>query len=241
MWSPDPTYVWKRIPFYAFRDAQCLGYDCLFCTENSHTDVESRARGLFSSCSSLTKFGVNSAWASASPDGQWWVFSALLRSCVCSKVQKLHFHSQCILVQAHRKVVGGNSGIPVTGFIIFRFYLILTGPSATLRVDSALSPAMFLILLLITSFCSLSFCTWCCFFHAGREGSLKSNLQILLYRAPCIPDRLSAVLQGFSWRRWWWDKPWDRAKGIYKYWSFISCVILVVMKTSVREVQPLGW
>lgn len=114
------------------------------------------------------------------------MFSALLRSCVCSKVQKVLFHSQCILVQAHRKVVGGNSGIPVTAFIVFCFYLILTGPSAMLRVDSALSPAMFLILLLITSFCPLSFCTWCCFFHAGREGFLKSNLQILLYRAPCI-------------------------------------------------------
>lgn len=96
-------------------------------------------------------------------------FSALLCSCVCSKVQKVHFDSQCVLVEAHRKVVGGNSGIPVTGFIVFHFYLILTGPSAMLIVDSALSPFIFLILLLVISFCPLSFCTWCCFFHADRE------------------------------------------------------------------------
>lgn len=91
--------------------------------------------------------------------------------------------------------------IPVTIFIVFHFYLILTDLFAMLIADSALPSSMLLILLLITSFCSLFFCTWCCFFSADKSGFLKSSLQILLYPVFCIPDSLSAgiaALQGFS-------------------------------------------
>lgn len=110
--------------------------------------------------------------------------------------------SQEILVEKHKEVVGGNCGIPVTVFIGFHFYLILTGLSVMLIMDSAPHPSMLLILWLIISFCSLSFCTSCCFFSADKEGFLKSSLQILLYPVFCIPDRLSAgiaALRGSSW------------------------------------------
>lgn len=75
--------------------------------------------------------------------------------------------------------MGRNCGIPVTIFIVFHFYLILPDLSVMLTVDSALPPSMLLMLLLIISFCSLSFCTWCWFFSADQEGFLKSSLQIL--------------------------------------------------------------
>lgn len=80
----------------------------------------------------------------------------------------------------------------MTIFIVFYFYLILRDLSSMVIVDSALPPSMLLTLLLVISFCSLSFCTWCCFFSADKEGFLTSSLQILLYPVFCIRHRLSA-------------------------------------------------
>lgn len=52
----------------------------------------------------------------------------------------------------------------MTIFIAFHFYLILTDLSTMLIVDSALPSSLLSTLLLIISFCSLSFCTGCWFF-----------------------------------------------------------------------------
>lgn len=86
---------------------------------------------------------------------------------VCSKVQNVYCIARKFLYRSTKRLWVGIV-IPVTFFIVFHFYLILTDLFAMLIADSALPSSMLLILLLMTSFSSLFFCTWCCFFQCWQ-------------------------------------------------------------------------
>lgn len=142
---------------------------------------------------------MNFAWASPFTDRPWCMFfSTALHAARC---EECVLYSQEIRVQEHRKVAGWHCRIPVTFSCIPLLFNAYRSFCCAYRGLCSSPFYVIDILLLITSFCSLSFCTWCCFYSADKEGFLKSSLQILLYPVFCISDRLSSgisVLQGFS-------------------------------------------